>query len=307
MNNVSAIQTDESDDQNWALQWQCPSCQSPAREIGPLFMQAFNFAARPVPALPESVQVMRCTACSLIFKSVIAAPPLLEKLTHQSQDSLWSSPYDYAGEIAAVRAVDPDALNDVIDVGAAAGGFLAALPNAQRTSALDIVRFDSLRINGEFIRGFLDDETLNWSGEPYSLVGLFDVAEHLYNPTRAFGHLRALCRIGGLVILETGDSDAVAENDLPHWYYINLVEHHLAWNRASLEAIVARTNFEIVSFQSKPHKGTSVAPSHLSRLKAAVYAASPRLMRAFYRLLGKTMDVPASFGRDHMQVILRAI
>lgn len=309
MTNASSIEiaSEPAGAQSWIIQSHCPSCQGHAREIGGLFMQAFNFGGGPVPAVPETVKLLRCQSCGLVFKSVIAAPPLLEQLTQKAQASLWQGEYDYLPEIAAVNAVDPEACKgDVIDVGAAAGGFLAALKDARRTSALDIVRFDSLKINGEFIHGFLDDETLEWSGNPYGLVGLFDVAEHLYNPTHAFRHLRSLCRTGGLVILETGDSDCVPEATLPRWYYLNMIEHHLAWNRSSLEALVARTDFEIVSFRRKLHK-SSRNPSLRFRLKGLAYSIAPGLMRGAYRIMGKTLDVPSTHVSDHMQVILRAI
>lgn len=308
MTNISTFraQDEAAGAPKWVVQRSCPSCQGEARPVGTLFMQAFNFGQRPVPGAPETIRLMRCDACSLIFKSVIAAPALLEELTQQSQGSLWHGEYDYADEIAAVTAVDPEACKDVIDVGAAAGGFLASLPGAQRTSALDIVRFDTLQINGEFIHGFLDDETLEWSGQPYGLIGLFDVAEHLYNPTRAFSHLRTLARPGGLVIIETGDSDTVPEGALSRWYYLNLMEHHMAWNRASLEALVARTGFEIVSFRRKFHKTSKPLPLK-NRAKVMAYAIAPELLRAAYRMMGKTLDVPASHASDHMQVILRAV
>jgi SAM-dependent methyltransferase len=291
---------------DWIRVVRCPACDGEGRDVGALFKQSFNFGGARAPNPPEPVRLRECSACGLIFKSVMAGPALLTRLTSATQDSLWRDGYGYAPEKDAARAVAPDALEDVIDVGAAGGEFLAALPPGRRRSALDIVRFDGLKISGEFIQGVLDDPDMRWSGEPYGLVSLFDVAEHLYHPQIAFRNLRALCRTGGLVMIETGDSDAVPRARLPIWYYLNLLEHHIAWNRRSLERAIAAHRFEIVSFERKPHKSV-VPPTGRQKLKLLAFRLAPRLLDRLYALRGRSLDVPAQAVADHMRVILRAV
>ncbi|MDE2595382.1 MAG: class I SAM-dependent methyltransferase [Sphingomonadales bacterium] len=291
---------------DWIERPDCPACGGTGTAVGKLFKQDNHLGGLAAPHPAKPIELRRCGTCELVYKTLVASPALLERLTAQTQAGLWISAYDYAEEIALLRAIDPAVLDDVIDVGAAGGGFLRALAPARRSSALDIVRFASLRINGEFVKGFLDDPALEWSGEAYGLVGLFDVAEHFYDPPQAFANLRRFCRKGGLVILETGDSDAVSMARLPRWYYLNLLEHHIAWNRTSLAAIAAKHGFELASFERKVHKDKT-PPGLRHRIKAQAFSLAPQLISGFYRLLGKPFDVPADMAVDHMRVVLRAI
>lgn len=291
---------------DWLHVTHCPACNGAPKRLSTLFNQSFRLGVANASPPPEPVCVMRCINCDLIFKNWVAGPILLERMTAVAHGGLWTRHYDYRDELAAIRAVDPDALDDVIDVGAASGGFLNAIDQSTRKSALDIVQFDALKINGEFIKGFLDDPNLIWSGKPYRLAGLFDVAEHLYDPPRAFANLRALCASGGLVIAETGDSDAVPERKLGQWAYINLLEHHIAWNRNSLEAMAARSGFEIVTFERKVHKGRP-APTLRQRLKSVAFSVAPGIVKMLYASARKPFDIPSTQMVDHMRVILRAI
>lgn len=292
--------------QDWLEQPACPSCGGEGRVAGELFKQGFRLGSAEATAPPAPIRVRTCKACGLVYKDILASPALLTKMTEAAHGGLWTSPYGYADELAAVRRIDEGALHDVIDIGAAGGGFLDQMPADARKSALDIVRFDTLEITGEFITGFLDDPALEWSGDAYALVGMFDVAEHLYDPAQAFTNLRRLCRAGGLVIIETGDSDSVRVSQLPNWYYLNLVEHHIAWNRTALQDILARTGFEVVEFTRKHHKNHCRRPFK-QRLKAQFFALAPRLMQKIWSLAGRSLDVPALDRADHMRFILRAV
>jgi SAM-dependent methyltransferase len=295
---------------DWLMRVVCPACKGSATtDRVRIFQQEFEFGGMALPPPPGPIMLARCADCSLVYKTLIPSPALLQKLTALAQAGLWTGHHDYDEEIATIRSLDPAALDDAIEIGAAGGGFLAALPKGGRQSALDIVRFDALRINGEFITGFLDDSELHWSGNAYALVGLFDVAEHLYDPPRAFANLRRLCRTGGLVVAETGDSDAVPTSRLARWYYVNLIEHHLAWNRASFEAIATKCGFSVEHFERKAHKSfvPTAGMGLRHRLKLFGFALAPQLMARVWRSAGKVFNVPAAPAVDHFRIILRAI
>lgn len=302
----SSIDSDSVDEALWLEVGRCPACQGAAIDLGRLFSQLFQFGGVRAPVPPQEVRLARCAACGLVFKTLVASPALLERMTAARSGRLWVNRYNYADEIALVSKHDVSALMEVIDIGAAGGGFLSVLPAHARKSALDIVRFPSLQVTGEFVKGFVDHGDLDWSHNPYRLVGMFDVAEHLYDPRQAFENLRRLCRDGGLVLIETGDSDTVRSDRLTSWYYLNLLEHHIAWNRRSIEALLTRSGFEVLSFRTKRHKNASVI-RWKHRAKLAAFQAAPRLMQALYRSIGKILDVPAEANlTDHMQVVARA-
>src|SRR5262249_49912121 len=147
--------------------------------------------------------------------------------TTLEQSMLWQPGYDFASELAAIEAHQQGPAYDLLDVGAAGGEFLrAAGQNRGRRSALDIVRFERLTVSdgGEFIAGLIDDPDLVWRGQPYDVVTVFDVLEHAYAPAAAMANLRALTKPGGIVVIETGDTDSVGLTELRQWYYLAYFE-----------------------------------------------------------------------------------
>ena len=58
---------------------------------------------------------------------------------------------------------------------------------------------------------------------------------------------------GGILFGETGDSEAVK---LPsEWWYVHMVEHHIFWNRKSLEFFCQKYGFQLDKKISCAHKG----------------------------------------------------
>jgi SAM-dependent methyltransferase len=204
---------------------------------------------------------------------------------------------------------------DLLDVGAASGGLLGVCEHhgiAGRRSALDVIRYPGIErhLSGEFIEGFLDDSLPGWSGEPYDVVTLFDVLEHLYDPVAAFENLRLLLRPNGLVFIETGNAASFWPQriGIAHWWYVRLLEHHLFWSRAPLERIAAAHGFRLVYWRAVRHKSRRhwLPPGAVvDSLKSALYLATSRHYSSFARLFGKQGVQPwFPFGTDHFQACL---
>ncbi|MCR5876928.1 class I SAM-dependent methyltransferase [Phenylobacterium sp. J367] len=209
------------------MQWielrACPACQEPASaKIGKLRAKYYSFGGSRRPMPRGGVALHRCVTCGLVFKAVVPAPQELTDATSDAEGSLWGGNYDYADEIACLEALDLVGA-DILDVGAAGGEWLAALPAGGRRSALDIVRFNRLDTagGGEFIEGFLDSSELMWSGRPYDVITAFDIFEHLYDPSAALGNCRSMLKPSGWLVIETGDADAMRRRP-GDWPYLNL-------------------------------------------------------------------------------------
>lgn len=299
-------QADGAESAYWLPVNSCPACGSLATRLTELFKQRYSIATGVCACPPGPISIMRCEECTLVFKNWIASPAAINAIVSVNQASLWAGQCDYADEIRLIETIDLAAFQNVLDVGAAGGAFLRAIPGPGRKSALDIHRFDSLQITGEFICAFVDEPCISWSQDPYDLVGLFDVAEHLYDPLIAFANLRTFCRQDGLLILETGDSDAVPDTRKGHWGYLNLLEHHMAWNEKSLAAVAVRCGFEIVRVDRKYHK-QSGPESWRSRLRRLAFTAAPTQLEMAYRILGRSLDVPTVPAPDHIRLVLRAV
>jgi hypothetical protein len=142
---------------------------------------------------------------------------------------------------------------------------------------------------------------LNWSGRPYDVVTAFDVLEHIYAPSVAMANLRALTKSGGIVIIETGDTDSVTPDELRRWYYLAYFEHHIAWNARAIAAIADRFAFDVLSVEQKRHKLVEKESGELKALiKYHGFKLSPRI---YHALQYSTPSKPNA--KDHLRIVLR--
>src|SRR5215216_1910198 len=161
-----------------------------------------------------------------------------------------------------------------------------------RRSALDVVMHPGVDqwICREFIHGLADSGDLSWSGKPYDIVTMFDIAEHLYDPNQTFSNLKRLVKLDGFVVVETGNLDSFWPRKFGsnRWWYTCLFEHHIFWSRASIQNMASKHGFQVSYFQNKRHKSKPVLPlPHYLPLTAV--AMLYRLMPAKYSKVAKVV------------------
>jgi hypothetical protein len=201
---------------------------------------------------------------------------------------------------------------DLLDVGTWSGGLLRACEGAGgRRSGMDIVRHPEVGhvLRGEFVLGFVEDQELVWGQEHYDVVTMFDVLEHLYQPTKAFANVRRFLRHEGAAVIETGNSDVAADLDggPASWWYIRLLEHHMVWNERSISAAAERYGFVVKSFDRVRHKAQDGAMvGRAWRLfKAGLCWNGQRVWRSKIALYRLQRDTRGGKEGDHLRVVLR--
>lgn len=292
--------------ESWRWIDRCPSCgHSDQSDRGRPSRKKYSFGSNTI-AIPDAMRLVSCRRCSLIYKTHVPAPEWLLTLTAGSDEELWQIPHQFVEELSHIRSSAPAPFS-LLDVGAASGGLLqAAAPYASRCSALDIIRFGGLRIsaNGEFISAFLDHEHIQWQGVPYDVVTVFDVMEHLYEPTIGLRNIYSFVKPGGMVMIETGDSDAVARVD--RWYYLSLFEHHIAWNERSLSTLAKNSGFDVISIQPMRTRNARTRTTIMSLLRYPAYISSPSFYHWLQQIGGFDGSMPPKpMVKDHMRVVLR--
>lgn len=304
----------------YTKQKKCPGCESSTKDskcIGDIKSENYLFKEFCVPAHPpaERTSVILCAKCGLFYKDFVPAPEDLSKLFEALVGKAWNKTYSYEDEIKLVREFLGDSKFEILDIGASNGELLKGFsPYCSRLSALDVVKNSECEkhINGEYIIGWLEDEGLSWSRNPYDLVTVFDVVEHFYDVRKAFKALYGLVKPGGYVLIETGD----AESALPRrhgvnaWWYLNRVEHHEAFTQRSLSKIAEEHGFDIVQSKKKSHKFLS----KISLWKAAIllgmsvsYGLWPNgYMSIMGTLIRKPIIQPRPiFKKDHLLILLK--
>jgi hypothetical protein len=303
----------------WSAVTRCPACGDAQRRArGAIPERHYVFGDEKVPTPRSGIRLYDCMRCGLIYKSPVPDAAFLSGLFERQMGHKWLTPHDYADEVKGLQRLSGRRDFDLLDIGAAGGGLLAACAAAGvkgRRSALDVARYPGLDavLDGEYIGGFLDTPALAWSGEPYDVVTVFDVLEHLNRPFEAFANLRALVKPDGLVLIETGDAESPwpARYGVRRWWYARLIEHHIFWSRRPLERCAFGQDMEIVQWEQVRHKSRDqLGAAAIARdlAKAALYRLMPDGYASVASLLGKEGNQPCSpFAKDHFRVTLRRL
>lgn len=319
MNAIAAkvMPQEVADSIEWLRVDRCPACETPHGETVQMLDSGYMFGDERIAFPQGGISIASCSACSLVYKTVLPAPLSLAQVLERQAGKKWMEPYDFRAEVLEMLhfAGKDSAL---LDIGSGCGALLAAWAHrgaTGRRSALDVVQHPgcSDHVNDEFIHGLIDSRPLRWNGEPYDLVTMFDVLEHLYAPQLAFEHLRELVRDNGLVVIETGnvDSEWPSQYGAHNWWYVRLFEHHVFWSRRAVEALAKRFGFRLLIWREQRHKARVSLPlTRIARDLAQVglYRLAPRTYPNIAPLLGKYWTQPWSpFTTDHFRVVMRKL
>jgi 2-polyprenyl-3-methyl-5-hydroxy-6-metoxy-1,4-benzoquinol methylase len=143
-----------------------------------------------------------------------------------------------------------------LEVGCAAGFFLDALRargfevhgieigEDVLAHARDVFRLPNLHC------GPLD--TYVPPAEPFDLVAMFDVIEHLADPTAALIRLRGMMRPGARLVLQTQDLESLARRVMGRkWTHFKQLEHVYHFSPKTVRTLLDRAGFDVVELRKR--------------------------------------------------------
>ena len=140
----------------------------------------------------------------------------------------------------------------LLDVGCATGNFLDAM---RQNSGWEVQGIELSRFASEYARaklglsvhtGTVEDAVL--PTEYFDVITLWDVLEHLPDPTRALRILWRWLKPEGLLLLNTPNLDSLDARVFGrYWIGYELPRHHHVFSERSLGLLLAKTGFRIVS------------------------------------------------------------
>ena len=301
---------------NWLSVTRCPGCGSTEFSgKGLLPRDYYNFRGEIIKIPREGIGLAECLNCSLVFKTVLPAPDFLTEVIESKAGTVWNDTYDFKSERELIEGFVGSGSFDLLDIGPSNGALLKAFSGLPgKRSGLDIVQHPGLEkhLRGEFIRGLLDDIQLIWDGTQYDVVTVFDVLEHFYQPGKAFSNLGGLLKEGGIVVLETGDTDCFWSRKLgvEQWRYTNLFEHHVFWRPESIQFHANKNGFDVLSIKKTVHKGwktRSVFNKIKQLLKLVMWLLVPNLYKRIADRLKEdgSISPQVPYTRDHLLVVLK--
>lgn len=235
----------------------CPLCgSSSAAPVGKVTAAIYRFAGREITMPAGGVSLLRCDRCELLFKEQVPTAGALSHVMGLGATEVWKPSAEAHPLADLLRKETARGGNGVLDIGAANGDVLRALQaDTPRRSAFDIVPYEACRplVSDEYIIGQFED-VLEWSHRPYTLVTAFDVFEHFLHARVAVAAIAGFVEPGGHLVVETGDYEH-AYPSIGRWYYTNLFEHTIFWNRTSIAFAAAENGLRVASLQDVNHKG----------------------------------------------------
>jgi SAM-dependent methyltransferase len=232
----------------------CPACNNEQTKcIGKLTER--NGIIR----LSSPGDLYRCKVCNLFFRSPYPPQGLLTEQYSGLPSDLWSGNERPDSILAAQTIQNFFSYGKVLDVGCYRGDFLEILPERYQKfgiepsySACQISKTRGITMIAPSINEIDDCKTT------FQAITLLDLIEHMSDPLDT---LRKLCNLlapGGIIILSTGNTDALPWRlmRLDYWYYYS--EHVSFFNPKWFSWLAGQLSLKVVFFKTFSHFQGSV-------------------------------------------------
>jgi len=299
----------------------CRVCGSQdLRDLGPpRYRRPTRVAGVGIEISDLALRHYQCRGCRYQFVSPAVPLARLMACYERAAATNWTTDPALAGEMrlygrkrALLERYSPG--RRVLDFGCFDGGFLAYLgPEWERkgiepsSAAAEVARSRGVEVIAPTVEAV--DRRY---AQTFDAVVVFDVMEHLVDPVATLVALRSLLRPGGIILMETGNTDA------PEWrltgtayWYCGLVEHVGFFNKRSIREAGRRAGLELAHFERSRHMVGPVSYLLGGALATGAYYAL-RAAKALAVTLPPKLDNIASGikpmmvdGKDHFLAVLR--
>ena len=300
----------------------CPVCGAPdTQDCGPpAYRLPTLVAGVPIELGDLPLRHRRCPVCTFRF----IHPPIPESRlldcyaragsTNWGTDQAVADQRFYSHKKELLERFAPS--RSVLDFGCFDGGFLEFLGPSWSKAGIEPAK-DAAKVAQqrgiEIIGATVDEVDISAHAQKFAAIVIFDVMEHLVDPVKDLARLRELLVPGGIMLIETGNSDA------PEWQrfgkyhpYCGVVEHVAFFNRRSIEEAGRRAGMSLAHFETSKHWDYSW---YGTRVEAPAYLMLWRLIRGLEKLKlplsRKLRDIAAgpvprsADPEDHFLAILR--
>lgn len=233
----------------------CPVCDSTHCEaVGPiLHAEPLLVAGVPLELGGTKFTLLRCTDCSFQFKDPVIDPArLLACYAAADSDNWGESPDPWRRKFDVLRdyAERLATGNRILDIGCFNGALLQYLGEKWRcfgvepsTAAAQLARSRGIDIIADTL------ESIPAATEKFDVVMAIDVVEHVIDPATFFQQVAQWLRPGGIFMLATGDTDALAWRwQGGAYWYSSLPEHVSFYNRRSLQELGRLNGLDSIAY-----------------------------------------------------------
>ncbi|HUU27573.1 MAG TPA: class I SAM-dependent methyltransferase [archaeon] len=145
----------------------------------------------------------------------------------------------------------------ILDAGCATGDFITAVKNDYQVWGRDISEFaiqEAKRLNPEIKERLSSGplEELDFSGEEYDVIIMWDVIEHLPDPLSVVKKLKSGLKHGGLLLLSTPNIGAFMARLMgKRWALMTPPEHITFFNRKTITKLLHSCGLEMFEWKTR--------------------------------------------------------
>jgi SAM-dependent methyltransferase len=298
----------------------CPVCGSAdvERRGRPRYRQPARVAGVPIRLDDLDLMMYRCARCTYQF----VWPPIPQQRLLGCYAAAGPESWPTVESVAAHRgyALKRRLLERyapgrrVVDFGCFDGGFLQYLGDGWAVAGIEpsSAAAGRARERGVRVLGPTIEAVGPGHAGAFDAVVIFDVMEHLSDPVGVLRSLAGLLAPGGIMLIETGNTEA------SHWrlagsdyWYCGIVGHVGFFNRRSIRTAGERAGLDLAHFERSVHYRVPLRERARAPLVTVAYYAV-RALRAAGVPTGPRLDQIASGasptcldGRDHFLAVLR--
>lgn len=300
----------------------CRSCNSENNVyIGDINEQN-KFAGRTLYEVPQS-SLYRCRHCNLFFKFPVLTQHLMEDLYKEGTINQWQyKPAHRQDWLITLNWLNSNLLcGKVLDIGCWDGAFLDYIGNKWDRNGVEINRLTAQKAKEKGIKILAQNiENLDLIDIQFDAVTAFDVIEHLHNPASFLKSMMKLTRIGGSIIISSGNTETTLWRvSKSKFSYCSIPEHISFINPDWCRYIAKSLNLKLEYMEKFSHASVIKTTRRLVELgKLFVYLSFPKLFseaRKIKHRITKRYDSkinyrhPPACGsfKDHILIIFRKI
>lgn len=217
-------------------------------------------------------QIVRCKSCGLCYVNPRIKPKIVVSSYSEADDSLYASQAEgrintFKESLKLVEKYKPRK-GRILDIGAAAGFFLkVAKDSGWKTYGVEpskwSVKFANKNYHVNEIQGVLSE--MKFKDNFFDVVTMWDVLEHVPDPTADLKEVFRILRPGGMLIINYPDfGTPLAKMAGSKWWFL-LSVHLFYFDKNSIGKIIKKCGFENPEF--RPY-WQSLSLGHLAKMLA---------------------------------------
>jgi SAM-dependent methyltransferase len=205
----------------------------------------------------DGYPIARCRGCGLVQVDVELDRAELEQIYGEDYFTKEQVLYDYVADrdarlasgarvAQALARVRPG--GRLLDVGCAAGFFLAPAAKHYDVTGVEISAFASAYARDEFgLRVHTGDVTeVDFDGTRFDVATIWNTIEHVADPLATVRAIADVTRPGGLLAMSTGSvTGPLARRDLPGWNLMAPPYHLFYFSPPTIDLLLAKAGFRL--------------------------------------------------------------